>query len=164
MLATVFLRKRVEKERLSYKANADLCQLFTLRIMGRCRANASNPLAIKKCESSRPSITTFEGDRSRHWSRQAGGVEGSSDSGVRGGKETRATTGSLVALHQLQCRSFSGTNYGNWQLEVDFRHLKTTMQLDVCRGKSPNVVEKEFWAHVAAYNLVRSVMWDVGDT
>ncbi len=54
--------------------------------------------------------------------------------------------------------------FRRWQIEVDFRHLKTTMQLDVCRGKSPNVVEKEFWAHVAAYNLVRSVMWDAGDT
>jgi hypothetical protein len=53
--------------------------------------------------------------------------------------------------------------FRRWQIEVDFRHLKTTMQLDVCRGKSPNVVEKEFWAHIVAYNLVRSVMWDAGD-
>lgn len=41
---------------------------------------------------------------------------------------------------------------------------KITMQLDVCRGKSPDVVEKEFWAHVLAYNLIRRLMWEAGDT
>ncbi|MDR1535624.1 MAG: transposase, partial [Planctomycetota bacterium] len=42
--------------------------------------------------------------------------------------------------------------FQRWQVEVDFRHIKITMQLDVCRGKSPDVVEKEFWVHVLAYN------------
>ena len=31
-----------------------------------------------------------------------------------------------------------------WEIEVDFRHLKVTMQMDVLRGHSPEVVEKEF--------------------
>ncbi len=60
--------------------------------------------------------------------------------------------------------SLADLYFQRWQVEVDFRHLKITMQLDVCRGKTPEVVEKEFWAHILAYNLIRRLMWDAGDT
>jgi len=30
--------------------------------------------------------------------------------------------------------------------------------MDVLRGKSPKIVRKEIWAHLLAYNLIRSVM------
>src|SRR3954469_22277501 len=33
-----------------------------------------------------------------------------------------------------------------------------TMQMDVLRCKTPEMVEKEIWAHLLAYNLLRSVM------
>jgi len=52
--------------------------------------------------------------------------------------------------------------FRRWQVELDFRHLKTTMQMDVLRGKSPSVVRKEVWTHLLAYNLIRSLMWDAG--
>ncbi len=52
--------------------------------------------------------------------------------------------------------------FQRWEIEVDFRHLKTTMQMDVLRGHSPDVVEKEFWAHILAYNLLRRLMWESG--
>jgi len=47
-----------------------------------------------------------------------------------------------------------------WDVELDFRHLKTTMQMDVLRCKKPAMVRKELWAHLLAYNLIRSVMWE----
>jgi hypothetical protein len=52
--------------------------------------------------------------------------------------------------------------FRRWEIEVDFRHLKITMQMDVLRGHSPDVVEKEFWAHLLAYNLLRRLMWESG--
>ena len=52
--------------------------------------------------------------------------------------------------------------FQRWEIEVDFRHLKITMQMDVLRGHSPAVVEKEFWAHILAYNLLRRLMWESG--
>jgi len=52
--------------------------------------------------------------------------------------------------------------FQRWDVELDFRHIKTTMQMDVLRGKSPGVVRKEIWAHLLAYNLIRSVMWQAG--
>jgi IS4 transposase len=47
-----------------------------------------------------------------------------------------------------------------WEVETDLRHLKTTMQMDVLRTRSPDMVQREVWAHVLAYNLIRSLMWE----
>jgi hypothetical protein len=52
--------------------------------------------------------------------------------------------------------------FRRWEIEVDYRHVKITLQMDVLRGKSPEVVEKEFWAHLLAYNLLRRSMWEAG--
>jgi Transposase DDE domain len=45
-----------------------------------------------------------------------------------------------------------------WSGEVDIRSIKATMQMDILRCKSPEMVEKEIWAHLLAYNLLRTVM------
>jgi hypothetical protein len=45
-----------------------------------------------------------------------------------------------------------------WSGEVDIRAIKVTMQMDVLRCKAPEMVEKEIWAHLLAYNLLRTVM------
>ena len=45
-----------------------------------------------------------------------------------------------------------------WNNELDLRSIKTTMQMDILRGKSPELVHKEIWTHVLAYNLIRTVM------
>jgi hypothetical protein len=47
-----------------------------------------------------------------------------------------------------------------WEIEVDLRHIKITMGMDVLRGKSPAIVRKEIWAHLLAYNLIRTMMWE----
>ena len=43
-------------------------------------------------------------------------------------------------------------------MEVDLRSIKSTMQMDVLRCKTPEMVRKEIWAHLLAYNLLRTVM------
>jgi hypothetical protein len=45
-----------------------------------------------------------------------------------------------------------------WYAEVDLRALKQTMQMDVLRGLTPEMVRKEVWAHLLAYNLLRGLM------
>jgi hypothetical protein len=45
-----------------------------------------------------------------------------------------------------------------WDGEVDIRSIKATMKMDVLRCKTPEMVRKEIWAHVLAYNLLRMVM------
>jgi len=41
---------------------------------------------------------------------------------------------------------------------LDLRSLKTTLGMDVLRCKTPEMVGKELWAHLLAYNLIRTVM------
>jgi Transposase DDE domain len=45
-----------------------------------------------------------------------------------------------------------------WHAELNLRSLKGPLGLDVLRCKSLDMVQKEFWARLLAYNLVRSVM------
>jgi hypothetical protein len=45
-----------------------------------------------------------------------------------------------------------------WEGEVDIRCIKSVMKMDVLRCKRPEMVEKEIWTHLLAYNLLRTVM------
>jgi IS4 transposase len=45
-----------------------------------------------------------------------------------------------------------------WQIEVNLRSIKSVMHMEVLRCLSPEMVRKEIWAHLLAYNLLRSLM------
>jgi hypothetical protein len=49
-----------------------------------------------------------------------------------------------------------------WQVEVDLRDLKTTLGLDVLKGKKVETVRKELLVYVLVYNLVRLVTVEAG--
>jgi hypothetical protein len=60
-------------------------------------------------------------------------------------------------------RSIGGEQFGDlyerrWGGEVDLRSIKCTMQMDILRCKTPEMVHKELWTHLLAYNLLRTVM------
>jgi hypothetical protein len=49
--------------------------------------------------------------------------------------------------------------YGwRWQAELNFRTVKSTMQMDQSETKSAAMVRKEFYAGLMAYNMVRGLM------
>ncbi|WP_052304607.1 transposase [Nostoc punctiforme] len=55
--------------------------------------------------------------------------------------------------------------YGKrWDVEIDLRHLKTTLGMDVLRCKTPSMVRKEIYVYLLAYNLLRGLMWSSGTT
>ena len=45
-----------------------------------------------------------------------------------------------------------------WHNELDVRSIKATMQMRELRCKTPELVRKEIWTHVLAYNLLRTIM------
>jgi len=45
-----------------------------------------------------------------------------------------------------------------WDSELDLRSIKTVMQMDVLRCRTPEMVRKEIGMHLLAYNLIRTVM------
>lgn len=50
-----------------------------------------------------------------------------------------------------------------WNQELDLRSIKVTMQMDFLRCKTPELVRKEAWTHLLAYNLIRTVMAQAAD-
>jgi Transposase DDE domain len=48
-----------------------------------------------------------------------------------------------------------------WQVELHFRQIKTNLALDVLRGLSPAMIERELWMHAIAYNLLRALLLEV---
>ena len=53
-------------------------------------------------------------------------------------------------LTQLYC--------ARWNIELDWRSIKDGLQMDVVRCRTPELVRKEIWMHVLAYNLIHTVM------
>jgi hypothetical protein len=51
-----------------------------------------------------------------------------------------------------------------WHCELDLRSLKTSLQMAHLRCKTPEMVEKEFWTHLLAYNLIRQTMSEAART
>jgi DDE family transposase len=45
-----------------------------------------------------------------------------------------------------------------WWIELDIRTIKQTMHMGILKGKTPEMVHKEIWAHLLAYNLIRKIM------
>ncbi|MGK7887446.1 MAG: IS4 family transposase, partial [Crocosphaera sp.] len=51
-----------------------------------------------------------------------------------------------------------------WQAEVNLRNIKTTLEMDILSCQTPEMVRKEIYVYLLAYNLLRSIMYDAGDT
>jgi Transposase DDE domain len=45
-----------------------------------------------------------------------------------------------------------------WFVEIALKAIKETMGMDILRAKTPEMVRKEIWAHLLAYNLIRKIM------
>ena len=49
--------------------------------------------------------------------------------------------------------------YGfRWFVELDIRSIKSVMKMDILRSKTPEMIQKEIWSRLLAYNLVRQIM------
>jgi len=51
-----------------------------------------------------------------------------------------------------------GVYHYRWLAELDIRAIKVTMGMDVLRCKTPEMVRKEMWTCLLAYNLIRQTM------
>jgi hypothetical protein len=68
----------------------------------------------------------------------------------------------IVATTLLDAKEFTKDELAKlyrarWHGELDLRSLKQTLQMDVLRCKTPELVRKEIWAHILAYNLIRAI-------
>ena len=48
--------------------------------------------------------------------------------------------------------------HSRWQAELDIRAIKITMGMDILRCKTPEMVRREIWTCLLAYNLIRQTL------
>jgi putative transposase len=76
--------------------------------------------------------------------------------GFRSREITLATT--LLDPNVYTAEELAGLYRKRWQVELHIRSLKTQMQMEHLRCKSPATVRKEIHCHMIGYNLVRAAM------
>jgi Transposase DDE domain len=64
----------------------------------------------------------------------------------------------LLGAEEITKSDLAQAYRARWNAELDLRSLKRTMQMDVLRCQTPELVRKEIWAHVLAYNLIRTLI------
>lgn len=70
----------------------------------------------------------------------------------------RVLVTTLLDPKLVSARALGALYKMRWNIEVDFRTIKATLQMDVLRCKSQPMVEKEIAVCLLAYNLVRWAM------
>jgi len=76
--------------------------------------------------------------------------------GFRCKEITLVTT--LLDANEFTVNDLASLYRKRWNAELDLRSLKTVMKMDVLRCKTPELVRKEIWTHILAYNLIRTIM------
>jgi hypothetical protein len=76
----------------------------------------------------------------------------------RDGRTEKAIVISTIIDPSIPQRELSDLYWRRWNCELDLRSIKQSMHLDVLRCKNPEMVAKEIFAHLLAYNLLRGTM------
>ena len=71
---------------------------------------------------------------------------------------TMIVVSTLVNAEEVTTDDLAGLYRARWNAELDLRSLKQTMQMDILRCKTPELVRKEIWTHILAYNLIRTII------
>ena len=64
----------------------------------------------------------------------------------------------LLDPQQMTKEDLAALYRARWNNELDLRSIKSTMQMSELRCKTPELVRKEVWTHMLAYNLIRTIM------
>jgi len=82
---------------------------------------------------------------------------------IKGYRTKKVTLVTTLLDHHVYTYEMLAELYGlRWQVEIDLRHLKTTMRMEHLQSKTPEMVRKEFYVHLLAYNLIRATLWEAG--
>ncbi|MGB0600307.1 MAG: transposase [Rubripirellula sp.] len=73
------------------------------------------------------------------------------------------TCSMLIVTTLLDPNEYSKEDLANlyrarWNNEIDLRTIKSVMQMDFLRCKTPELARKEIWTHTLAYKLIRTIM------
>jgi hypothetical protein len=85
---------------------------------------------------------------------------------VEKGKHTKSITvvTTLTDIHEHSKEEIAEIYGCRWKAELDLCAIKVTLQMDILRSKIPELVRKEIWTHILAYNLIRTILAQAADT
>jgi hypothetical protein len=72
--------------------------------------------------------------------------------------------GGRILISTLRCprrtpkAALQGLYRERWHIELDLRHIKSTLGMEVLSCRSPDMVDKEIYVYLLAYNLIRLMM------
>lgn len=78
--------------------------------------------------------------------------------GFRSSEVTLATT--LLDAEAYPKEELAELFFSRWQVELRLREIKTQLGMECLRTKTPERVRKELWMYLAAYNLLRTVLYE----
>lgn len=77
----------------------------------------------------------------------------------RDGKgQERVTIVTTITDPTVPQKEISDLYWKRWNAEVDLRSIKHSLNLDILRAKTPDMIRKELWCHMLAWNLLRGLM------
>jgi hypothetical protein len=75
---------------------------------------------------------------------------------LRAGGKVLVTT--LLCPKETRKNALKKLYKSRWHVELDLRNIKTTLGMDILSCHTPEMVKKEIWTYLLAYNLVRLIM------
>lgn len=72
--------------------------------------------------------------------------------------KTRILVSTFLDSQNVRPEDLSLLYDARWFVEISLKAIKETMRMDVLRTKTPEMIRKEVWAHLLAYNLIRKIM------
>lgn len=83
---------------------------------------------------------------------------------LRAGGKTLVTT--LLCPKETPKEALKLLYRQRWNVELDLRHIKTTLGMETLSCRTPEMAIKEIWVYLLAYNLIRLLMaqaaWSMG--
>jgi len=78
--------------------------------------------------------------------------------GFRTQSVTIVTIVTTLTDPDITAEELAGLYLRRWEIELHFREIKTLINMDVLRCKTPKMINRELHIHIVAYNLIRSMM------
>jgi hypothetical protein len=69
----------------------------------------------------------------------------------------------LLDAEQYTCDDLAELYFRRWAVELFFRHIKTTMGMEMLRCKTPEMIRKELRMFIIAHNLIRALMQEAAN-
>jgi len=64
----------------------------------------------------------------------------------------------ILSPKQASKKQLKALYKARWHVELDLRNIKTTLGMETLSCKTPQMIEKEMWVYLLAYNLIRLLM------